>query len=463
MMTGKIIVTTFIEMTLSADSNQSNPKRIMRIGPILWCGQLHAPPFVACCIFVLNINELYLFKYTIRQAGLSASCKVDKIVACFDYMIDFSVVKHSKKSRARVGILKTPHGEVETPAFVGVATLGDIKTLTSADAVATGLQMVISNTFHLHLRPGEDVIAKGGGLNKFANLPFPTMTDSGGFQVFSLGFGYDLRISKIPKSGARPKVRPGSEPKNIKITDKGVHFLSPFDGRKIFLGPKESIAIQEKLGADIILAFDECPPPYADKKYIIESMVRTHNWAKICLDVKKSRQALYGIVQGSRFKDLRIKSARIIGSLPFDGFGVGGEFGAKKGEMKRMLGWVFDELPEGKPRHLLGVGYPEDILPIVKSGVDTFDCPAPTHYARRGTAFTSEGWIDLTKTVFLTQFKSLDKKCACPVCASYTRAYISHLIRAKEITGMKLLTEHNLYFTNALVAKCREEIKKGRI
>jgi queuine tRNA-ribosyltransferase/7-cyano-7-deazaguanine tRNA-ribosyltransferase len=378
-------------------------------------------------------------------------------------MIDFRVVKRSKKSRARVGILKTPHGEVETPAFVGVATLGDIKTLSSEEAAATGLQMVISNTFHLHLRPGEEIVKRGGGLNKYANLPFPTMTDSGGFQVFSLGFGRDLHMSKIPKAEGALKVRSGSKPKNIRITDKGVHFNSPFDGRKVFLGPKESIAIQEKLGADIILAFDECPPPFAHKKYIIESMARTHRWAKECLDLKGSKQALYGIVQGSRFRDLRAESARIIGSLPFDGFGIGGEFGAKKGEMKRMLGWVFDELPEDKPRHLLGVGYPEDILPIVRSGVDTFDCPAPTHYARRGTAFTSGGWIDLKKIAFLNDFKALDKKCSCPVCANYTRAYISHLVRAKEITGLKLLSEHNLHYTNALVAKCSNDIKNGRI
>jgi tRNA-guanine family transglycosylase len=377
-------------------------------------------------------------------------------------MISFKILKRSKKSRARLGVLKTPHGEVETPAFVGVATLADIKTLSSDDVVATGLQMTISNTFHLHLRPGEEVVARGGGLNRFGNLPFPTMTDSGGFQVFSLGFGFDSNTSKIPKPGAKLEVRSGSVPKNIKITEHGVHFLSPIDGRKIFLGPKESIAIQEKLGADIMLAFDECPPPNADKKYLVKSLELTHRWAEECLKAKSSDQALYGIVQGSRFKDLRIKSAAILGAMPFDGFGIGGEFGAKKGEMVKMLGWVFDELPEAKPRHLLGIGYPEDILPIVRAGVDTFDCIAPTHYARHGIAFTSSGRVDLTKIKCLNEYKALDKKCSCSVCTNYTRSYLSHLIRAHEITGMKLLTEHNLYFTNALVAQCREGIKKGK-
>lgn len=378
-------------------------------------------------------------------------------------MIDFKIVKKSKKSRARLGVLKTPHGVVETPAFVGVATLGDVKTLSSEDAAATGLQMSISNTFHLHLRPGEEVVAKGGGLNRFANLPFPTMTDSGGFQVFSLGFGFDSGSSKIAKSETKKEVKAGSVPKNIRITPHGVHFISPVDGRRVFLGPKESIAIQEKIGADIILAFDECPPPNADKQYLRKSLELTHRWAKECLDARKSRQALYGIVQGSRFRDLRVRSARAIGAMPFDGFAVGGEFGIGKAAMSKMLGWVFDELPERKPRHLLGIGYPEDVVPLVKSGVDTFDCIAPTHYGRRGMAFTSEGRIDMSKTKYLKEYKALDKKCRCPVCANYTRAYLCHLVRAKEITGLKLLTEHNLHYINNLVADCRRLIKAGKL
>jgi len=378
-------------------------------------------------------------------------------------MFRFKVTKSSKKSRARLGVLKTAHGEVETPAFVGVATLGDIKTLSSDEAKTTGLQMTISNTFHLHLRPGEEVVAKGGGLNKFANLPFPTMTDSGGFQVFSLGFGFDSENSKIAKSRYQTKIAASAVPKNIKITDSGVHFSSPIDGRKIFLGPKESIAIQEKIGADIILAFDECPPPNADRKYLVASLARTHRWAAECLRAKKTSQAIYGIVQGSRFKDLRVRSAKAIGNMPFDGFAVGGEFGIGNAAMERMLGWVLDELPEEKPRHLLGVGYPDDILPMIRAGIDTFDCIAPTHYGRRGIAFTSSGRVDLTKTKYLSEHKALDKKCRCPVCADYTRAYLSHLIRAKEITGMRLLTEHNLHFINALTAACREKIRRGAL
>lgn len=387
-------------------------------------------------------------------------------------MIDFRILKKSKRSNARIGILKTLHGEVETPCLVPVATQAVVKTLTSDEVKKTKSQILIANTFHLHLKPGEKIIAKHGGLHKFANLKMPLMTDLGGYQVFSLGFGKDCGTGKILKRDPKLQIHPnaanksivvGQQPKFIKITEDGVYFKSPLNGDTIFLGPKESIKIQEKLGADIIFIFDECTSPIADYEYTKKSLLKTHKWAKICLDVKKSKQALFGIVQGGKFKDLRIESAKFMAGLPFDGFGIGGEFGNSKKLMIQMLNWVFKELPENKPRHLLGIGHLEDIPKIIKSGVDLFDCIAPTHYARHGYIFTSSGKIDMSKRKYLNDKNPLDKKCDCFVCRDYSRAYITHLLRAKEITALKLLTFHNLYYFNSFVEKIREEIKRNRM
>jgi len=378
-------------------------------------------------------------------------------------MIDFRILKRSKKSRARLGILKTSHGEIETPTLVPVATQAAIKTLESREAEETKSQILICNTFHLHLKPGEKIVKDGGGLHKFMNWNRPLMTDSGGFQVFSLGFGRDLGVGKILKNSAPQdkSVKEGEQPKLLRIGESGVEFRSPIDGAKLFLGPKESMKIQEALGADIIFAFDECPPPTADYEYAKKSMERTHRWAEVCIKEHNTKQALFGIVQGGRFKDLREESAKFIGSLPFTGFGIGGEFGERK--MLPMIRIAINNLPEEKPRHLLGIGYLEDMVPIIQEGVDTFDCIVPTHYARRGFAFTSKGKLDMNKAAFLKDKRPLDPKCACRVCGEYTRSYIAHLIRAKEITGLKLLTFHNLFYFNTFVENIRNEIKKGRI
>lgn len=382
--------------------------------------------------------------------------------------MEFKILKKSKISKARMGLLKTPHGEVETPCLVPVATQAVVKTLTSEEAKETKTGILIANTFHLHLRPGEKIIKSAGGLHQFMNWREPLMTDSGGFQVFSLGFGKDFSTAKILKRSLAPfEVRKGQQPRLLKISRDGVIFTSPLDGRKIFLGPRGSIKIQEDLGADIIFAFDECTSPLADYEYTKNSLSRTHYWAEVCLKSKKSKQAIFGIVQGGRYKDLRIESARFIGGLPFDGFGIGGEFGDNKRIMAEMLKWVMRELPQEKPRHLLGIGYLEDVPKIIKAGIDTFDCIVPTHYARRGIAFTSEGKLDLNKSKFLNPpdggKNPLDKKCSCPVCQNYRRNYVSHLLRAKEITGFKLLTFHNLYFFNNFIEKIREKIKNGKI
>ncbi len=381
-------------------------------------------------------------------------------------MIEFRLLKKSKRSRARLGALKTPHGVVETPAFVPVATLANVKTLSSDEVLQTKTQILIANAYHLHLKPGEGVVKQAGGLHRFMHWPKPLMTDSGGFQVFSLGFGKDLGVGKILKyfpGRSGESVRLGSQPQHLKITDEGVLFRSPFDGQPVFLGPKESIRIQAALGADIMFTFDECTPPLSTLAYAKQALARTHRWAQACVDAKPSRPALFGVVQGSRFKALRIASARFINAVGVEGFGIGGDLGSSKQAMQNILGWVMPELDERKPRHLLGIGYLEDIELIVKQGIDLFDCTLPTHSARRGLALTSRGRLDLGKQQWLRDHTPLDAGCACPVCERYTRSYLSHLTRAKEMTGMKLLTMHNVFFFNTFVERIRVKIKQGKL
>lgn len=382
-------------------------------------------------------------------------------------MISFKILKKSRTSRARVGFLETPHGEIETPCLVPVATQAVVKTLTSEEALQAKSKVLISNTFHLHLKPGEEIIKKSGGLHKFMNWKNPLMTDSGGFQVFSLGFGKDFKVGKIYNEAWRGDkdriITENTQSREIKITEDGVYFRSPVDGGKIFLGPKESVKIQEKLGADIIFAFDECTPPMADLDYIKLSLKRTHNWAKICLKIKKSQQAIFGIAQGSRFKNLRQESAGFINSLEFDGFGIGGDLGHNKKTTKNILDWTVPLLNEKKPRHLLGIGHLEDMELIIKAGIDLFDCTVPTHYARRGVAFTSKGRLDIRQSKFLKKKEPLDKECVCLVCQNYKINYISHLLKAGEITALKLLTFHNLFYFNTFVEDIKEKVKKGEI
>jgi queuine tRNA-ribosyltransferase len=398
-------------------------------------------------------------------------------------MIDFTILKKSHRSRARLGILETPHGVVETPSLVGVATNATIKALRSDEVLATGTQMLISNTYHLHIAAGgkgEKIIKSAGGLNKFMNWPRPTMTDSGGFQVFSLGFGRDLGVGKVSTKHLDSKldraIDKGTQPNAVKITDDGVRFRSPISGEELFLGPRESIAIQEKIGADIIFAFDECTPPRVTREYMRAALDRTHRWARECIAARKTDQALYGIVQGSIYKDMRQESARFINELSaggsgstrdsgFAGFGIGGDLGDALGTSKittrQVLEWTLPLLDERKPRHLLGIGKIADIETIIRAGIDTFDCTVPTHYARRGIAFTSTGPVDFNKSPLLKENAPLDAKCDCLVCIVYRRNYIAHLMRAHEITGAALLTFHNLYFFNAYIGRVREKIKKG--
>ncbi len=378
-------------------------------------------------------------------------------------MISFDVIKKSKSSRARAGILKTPHGEIETPTLVGVATQATMKALTWDLVEQTNTQVLIENAFHLHLKPGEKIVKAAGGLHEFSNWKKPIMTDSGGFQVFSLGFGEDHGVGKILKEKSDLKITEGQQPQKIIITEDGVEFRSPVDGKKVFIGPRESIKIQEDLGADIINAFDECTSPVADYEYTKKSMEKTHRWARVCIDVKKSDQAIYGIVQGGKFKDLRVESAKAINSMGFNGYGIGGEFGDDKKTLTEMLSWVMPNLDDNKPRHLLGIGHPDDFLPIVNEGVDTFDCIAPTHYARHGMVFTSAGRVNMRKAEALKNNEPLDKNCLCFVCQEYKTSYLAHMLKAHEITPLTLLSFHNLYFFQQQVTKIREDILNGKI
>ena len=391
-------------------------------------------------------------------------------------MIDFKVLKKSKKSAARLGVLTTPHGEVMTPALVGVATLATIKALRSDEVLATGTQLLIANTYHLHLQPGEKVVKAAGGINTFMNWPRPTMTDSGGFQVFSLGFGRDLGIGKNTMKGFSGKlekaIEKGHQPNHVRLTEDGVEFRSPLTGETMFLGPEESMAIQEKLGADIMFAFDECPPPGITREYMKHSLARTNRWAKRSLAAHRTGQALYGIVQGAAFEELRKESARAIAKMEFPGYGIGGDLGESKALTAKILKWTIPLLDRRKPVHLLGMGHIEDIEIIMKGGVDTFDCTVPTHYARRGVAFVSkaagtktagahDGRIDFTKASLLKDKNPIDPACECLVCKNYRRNYIAHLVRANEIAGGALLTFHNLFFFNVYIDRIRQKIARG--
>ncbi|MDP3989445.1 MAG: tRNA guanosine(34) transglycosylase Tgt [bacterium] len=381
-------------------------------------------------------------------------------------MISYKELKRSSRSNARLGCITTPHGDIETPSFVPVATQATIKTLRADDVKGTLSQLLIANTFHLHVRPGEQTVQDAGGIHSFMRWDKPLMTDSGGFQVFSLGFGADLGYGKIvrPETADTTKehINHGDQPKRVKIEEHGVSFRSPVNGDLLFLGPRESIAIQEKLGADIMYAFDECTPPFATHDYVKRSLSRTHRWEQESLDARTGSQALYGIVQGSRFKDLREDSARFVSSLYFDGYGIGGDLGLSKEESLDILSWVLPLLDQTKPRHLLGIGRFEDIEPIIKSGVDTFDCIVPTQYARHGTVFVPAGRLHMQSSAMRHDHTLLDETCGCTTClGGYTRAYIAHLFRAKEVSALVLATVHNLYFFNTYVASLRERIKEG--
>lgn len=371
----------------------------------------------------------------------------------------FKILKKDVKTNARLGVLSTPHGNIKTPSYVIVATHAQIKCLRPGDIKKTKTQVVIANTFHLW---SPALLSKASGktfLTKRLGLNIPTITDSGGFQVFSLGFGQKKRIGKILTTFkvVNPKII--HRRKNIKITNHGVWFPMN-DGKKKFLGPALSIKLQEKLGGDIMFAFDECTSPLDNFKYNKKAIERTHRWAKGSLMAKTHKnKLLFGIIQGGRFKNLRIKSAKFVGSLPFDGFGIGGSFG--KNEMIKTLKWVVPHLPEEKPRHLLGIGRVKDIFNAVESGMDLFDCVIPTREARHGRIYTKHGHYDISKNHNENIF--IENGCRCPVCKSkMTRAKLRELFKKNLPKAQRLATIHNVWFFNNLLEQVRRAIAKNK-
>jgi len=426
---------------------------------------------------------------------------------------NFKIEKKIPNFLGRAGVLSTPHGDILTPSFVVVGTKGTVKSVTPEQLIKDNVQVVLANTYHLYLQPGDELVHEAGGLHKFINWNGPMMTDSGGFQVFSLGVAYGKEISKVVTVtdpslliSERSSVDDGV-PRLATIGNDGVSFRSHIDGSLHYITPEKSIEIQHNLGADIIFAFDECTSPTENDRYQDEALSRTHAWAKRSLVEHKKReemkvpekkleaksevevqpqirrevgplpQALFGIVQGGRSEILRKKSAEIIGSMDFDGFGIGGSFA--KEDMSTAVKWVNEILPEEKPRHLLGIGEPEDLFMGVENGVDLFDCVAPTRIARNGSLFTKNGKINILNAKFVKDFGPIDEGCECYTCfggerlylkgvqgptsksQGYTRAYLSHLFRAKEMLGATLASIHNIYFINKLVSDMRESILNG--
>ena len=370
-------------------------------------------------------------------------------------------IKNTDGQLARTGTIKTPHGNILTPAFIAVGTKASVKAIAPEQLDATGLQSALANTYHLFLQPGEDVVAASGGLHKFMNYDKPLFTDSGGFQVFSLGVAYKTGITKLSDGSSTKPTKPAQ--RLARITDDGVTFKSHLDGSNKYLDPEISMQIQHKLAADIIFAFDECTAPNASYEYQKQALERTHKWAVRSLNEHKklnsqqeNYQALFGIVQGARYEDLRKYSAKTIGQMDFDGFGIGGAF--NKNDLAEAVSWVTKNLPETKPRHLLGIGTPEDILAAVKAGCDTFDCVTPTRNARNGSLYRFEGRTNITRTEYKTDQKPIEEDCDCYTCKNYSRSYLRHLNKSGEFLGYTLLTIHNLRFFARLMGKIRQAI-----
>ena len=381
--------------------------------------------------------------------------------------MQFKIEKKLKGGLGRAGVITTSHGEIHTPAFVAVGTKATVKSLNPEQVREAGVEVVLGNTYHLYLQPGDEVVRDAGGIGKFMNWKGPTMTDSGGFQVFSLGAAYGKDFSKIIK-GTDPSLQiperssaDDGVPRLATVGNDGVSFRSHINGSLHYITPEKSIEIQHNLGADIIFAFDEATSPYENYAYQDEALSRTHAWAKRSLDYHKSKpnaetQALFGIVQGGLEKDLRKKSAEYISSLSFDGFGIGGSY--TKEHMALTTKLVNEILPEEKPRHLLGIGEPEDLFMGIENGVDLFDCVLPTRLGRNGTIYTKNGKIIIMNTKFRNDFEPVEKDCECYTCQNYSRAYIAHLFHGKEMLAGTLASVHNLYFIANLVKKIRQSI-----
>lgn len=371
----------------------------------------------------------------------------------------FEIIHTSKKSRARVGRIHTPHGIIDTPNFVGVGTNACMKALDPVMVEQIGLQLMFCNTYHLMLQPGTDIIKQAGGLHTFMNRTSPIITDSGGFQVFSLAYG---TVKDELKSRGQKK----GDNLVLKTSEEGVLFRSYRDGKKILLTPETSIAAQKDLGADIIIPFDELPPYHIDQHKLMASLERTHRWEKRSLDAHtahKQNQAMYAVIHGGIDKNLRKKSCEYLTQLPFDGFSIGGSMGKNREEMIDMLSFTMPLLPTDKPNHLLGIGDLASIQPCIELGIDTFDSSHPTRCARHGLLFTTCGPLKIAHASNSTDYTPVDKNCTCYTCQNFTRAYLHHLLKAGELTLYTLATIHNLHFMVQLMHDYRRKILDGSL
>lgn len=356
------------------------------------------------------------------------------------FCVTYELLHKEKHTKARRGVIHTPHGDIQTPVFMPVGTQATVKAMKPEDVEKTGAEIILGNTYHLYLRPGSDIVREAGGLHKFMNWNKAILTDSGGFQVFSLG-----------------KLR--------KITEEGAQFRSYIDGSKHMLTPEDSIHVQQDLGSDIMMAFDECAPYPADRKYIIDSMARTHRWLARCKEAWTNRdtQALFGIVQGGVYKDLRKQSAEAVTALDLPGYAIGGlSVGEPKDIFIDVLSDVVNYLPEDRPRYVMGVGTPDYLFECAENGIDMCDCVIPTRLARHGMAMTSHGKLNIKNARFERDFTPLDPECDCYTCRTYSRAYLRHLFKNEEILSSMLLSEHNVHFLVNLMKKIQKAIEEDR-
>ena len=389
--------------------------------------------------------------------------------AGFSFQVNHKIQDHL----GRTGQIQTPHGVIQTPAFIPVGTKATLKSVLPESIKDFGAQAVLANAYHLYLQPGSDVIDEAGGVAKFMNWDGPTFTDSGGFQVLSLGVGFKKVIAMDEKTFQADDVIADKKERLAHVDDDGVTFKSHLDGSLHRFTPEVSMQVQHQIGADIIFAFDECTTLHNTRKYQEKALERTRLWAKRCLSEhdrltkersNKPYQALFGVLQGAQYEELRRKAAQDLGAMnedgvSFDGFGIGGAL--DKQTLGEILRWVNEELPENKPRHFLGIGEPDDLFVGVENGADTFDCVAPSRQARTGSVFTKDGRLNISNAPHKREFKPIEDDCTCYTCQNYTRAYICHLFRSKEMLASTLATIHNQHFIVGLVDQMRESIKSG--